>query len=167
MLRRTMMLLMAGDAATSCTRVAPTVSTIVLPSAPPPTKIERLLIWFPANDSAVDAKKMADAFAVQLAPFGVAVKAGRSTALELDRGDDQKPFVVAFKPTHRLEIDVAGSVSIGGMAGTNLLQSALRVSLYDANGKTPIRAYTLPHRPNTDSASVTLIVEKLKADGYL
>jgi hypothetical protein len=162
MIRRSMLLTMGGSVLASCSS-KPALTTVARPLTSQPTKIERLLLWLPADGATIDVKETALEFVAQLSPFGVAVKVGRSTTLELDREDDQKPIISAFQPTHRLEIDVARSITMG----SGFSAAALKAALYDANGKDPVRVYVVTQRGSDGTKFVNLIVMKLQADGYL
>ncbi len=167
MLRRTLILVVAGGMASSCGTAPPALQTVALRSAPPAKKIERLLIWLPADDAALDPLVTANTFKSQLEPLGVAVQIGRSTALELSRADDQKLFIAGFKPTHRLEIDIAGRVGRAGVIGDTLSVSVVRVALYDATGATPLRAFTYGPIHVNDRTLAGTVVNELKTQGYL
>jgi hypothetical protein len=97
----------------------------------PTGRIERLLLWLPANDVILDGKAAEKAFATALAPYGVAVQVGRTKPLELERSNDQRTLIASFNPTHRLELDIVDATSRS--AGSVTMTSAtLRGVLYPA-----------------------------------
>jgi len=163
-----MIRVLAASVVASCTPPAPTLKALSTASAPPASKITRLLIWLPADDSAADVKVMALQFTSKLSALGVAVQIGRSNALELDRADDQKPFIAGLKPTHRLEIDILASLSGGGLGANKRGPTAfLRVALYDATGKTPLRSFSYGPANKFGGEFAEMILSKLKEDGFL
>ncbi len=166
-----MIAMLAASVVASCTK-EPKLSALSTASAPPASKITRLLIWLPSDDSAADAKEMALQFTSKLSALGVAVQIGRSTALELDRGDDQKPFVAAFKPTHRLEIDTIATVRYSGGMVSAIVHGQtpttyLKVALYDATGKTSLRSFSYGPAHKFGGEFAETILAKLKEDGFL
>lgn len=169
MIRRSMFAMFAASVVASCTPPPPTLKAISPASAAPTSKITRLLIWLPADDSAADVKVMALQFTSKLSALGVAVQIGRSNALELDRGDDQKPYIAGFKPTHRLEIDVLVSLLSGGGLGVAKRgpTAFLKVALYDAMGKTPLRSFSYGPANKFGGEFAQTILAKLNEDGFL
>src|SRR5262245_56769170 len=103
-LRRELVVTAAGALASYTT---PRFEVVSASPVPPSAKIQRLLLWLPPSDQAADTTALADGFKAKLAALGIPVTIGRSNALELERADDQKPYIAGFKPTHRLEIGVA------------------------------------------------------------
>ena len=165
--RRSLMFMATTSMIAACRE--PKVYTLGPRIGPPSAKIERLLLWLPADDRALDAKAVADQFRAKLSPFGVVMGVGRSTALELDRSDDQKALIASFRPTHRLEIDIMAS---GMSGGTSLLVSpipwvALKAALYVGDSKTPLQTYEYDRVNRAGTKFVDKMVETLQAAGYL
>lgn len=131
-------------------------------SAVPPRKIERVVVWLSRNDALVNAK-LGDAFVAAFAPYGIAVRVGRATALELNRGEDQARLMNEVNATHRLEIEVATFRQVSGSAA----EWTLTAVLYAGTSRTPLMA--LHYRPggSYDYALAGVVIEKLRERGYL
>src|SRR5687768_13864679 len=71
--------------------------TVVPTGAPPPQKIERLLVWLPEIEF-MDPAGITEAFKTTFAARGVAVEVGVSTRLELDRREAMRSIVARFRP---------------------------------------------------------------------
>jgi hypothetical protein len=162
MQRRLLLAASVGALATAgCQSGGKVLGVTIPPNVPPPKKIERILIWFPPQTAFVDEKKLDPAFVSAFAPYGVTVRAGRSTALELNRGEDQASLMNELKATHRLEIEVAYSRS------SNTSEWILSAALYAGTGRTPL--LTLLYRPSGfyDDGLVRVVMQELREHGYL
>jgi len=150
---------------TSCGPSRPAFTYDVLPVAPPPTKIERLLLWLPPANRFLDDQRVAASFATALAPYGVALETGNTKVMELDRGDDQKSIIQRFNPTHRLEIDIAEmTVSSGRFSGASVVLAGV---LYRRDNKVPLVRFTYDLRSTEAPDLAAKVVERLRATGYL
>jgi hypothetical protein len=171
MLRRSMMLAAIGSLVGACARTVPAFTAKLPPNAPPPTKIERLLLWLPADDSAVNAQQLAEAFRTKLAPYGVSMSVGRARPLELERSDEQQPFMSSFKPTHRLEVDVRKGASTAYATGVIPMTVAGRFTLdlilYAGNSREPLRVFEYGPAYVDTGKYVDRIIDTLRANGYL
>jgi len=126
MRRRTILLTLASGTLAACAanvkplREQPVVAASKPASAPPPSKIQRLLLWLPPH-SATEVRTSAyggtkllfdnavfgDELKKKFQSAGIEVVEGTSTPLELDRRDDQRALMTRFKLTQRFEVDVA------------------------------------------------------------
>jgi hypothetical protein len=175
LLRRTIILVAGGVAASCASQPGSAVlATQIPPSTPPPTKITRLLLWLPADDRALDASLFAVRFTAALAPVGGVVAVGRARPAEADRWADQRRFITAFKPTHRLEIDATQTGStrpIELTPSTTGLIFTLRAVLYAGDGREPLRVFEYgPVRGSTAKTGpgfVDDVVETLRSDDFL
>jgi hypothetical protein len=147
----------------------PQPRTVVPAGAPPPQKIERLLVWLPESEF-MDAASITEAFKTKFAARGVAVEVGVSTRLELDRREAVRSIASRFRPTNLLEFTYKGST-------TQAPNSAREVSLFmigtltDTKGSI-LRQFVFPIR-GTDSKTligqrfVDQVLAKLQEDGYV
>lgn len=147
----------------------PQPQTVVPTGAPPPQKIERLLVWLPESEF-MDPAGITEAFKTTFAARGVAVEVGVSTRLELDKGAAVRSIVSRFRPTNLLEFTYKGST-------TQAPNSRREVSLYmigtltNTRGTT-LRQFVFPIR-GTDSKTligqrfVDQILAKLQEEGYV
>ena len=136
------------------------------PTAPPPAKMQRLLLWLPSGDKSLEWSFLASQLAKALAPYGVAVETGRAHRLEISRSDDQKALIESFRPNYRLEIDlvVATSTTIGG---TTNMRTTMVGTLYDGTGRTPLARFHHRARSMVSPELVPEIVEMFRKGGYL
>ena len=135
-------------------------------AAPPPVKMQRLLLWLPPDDKTVDWALFARQLASALAPYGVSVEAGRSIRLSLSRSDDQKASIASFNPTYRLEIDIADATSVG--SGTVTAASIIVMgALYRGASRTPVAKFHHHARSRTVPELVPQLVEMFRKGGYL
>jgi hypothetical protein len=151
---------------TSCGPSRPAFTYDVLPAAPPPTKIERLLLWLPPANRVLDDQRVAASFATALAPYGVALETGNTKVMELERGDDQKSVIQRVNPTHRLEIDIAEMTmsSTGRFSGASVVLAGV---LYRRDSKVPLVRFTYDLRSREAPDLAAKVVERLRATGYL
>jgi hypothetical protein len=135
---------------------------VMAPPIVPASKIERVLIWLPPETGLVsaDTGKM---FVAALSSYGVTAEVGRSTALELNRGEDQAPLMNELKATHRLEIEVASYSQIRNYSA----EWTLAILLYAGTGRTPLMR--LRYRPDSfyDKMFAGVVVQKMREYGYL
>ncbi|MBN9090034.1 MAG: hypothetical protein J0J01_24245 [Reyranella sp.] len=131
-------------------------------NAPPPRKIERVLIWLPPETGLASAK-LGDAFVAAFVSQGVPARVGRGTALELNRGDDQAALMNELKATHRVEVEVASYRQVGG----NFAQWTLVVGVYAGTSRTPLMALRYQPSGYSDYALAGMVVQKLVERGYL
>jgi hypothetical protein len=131
-------------------------------NAPPPTRIERVLVWLPPQQGLVSAK-LGDAFVSAFAPYGVPVRVGRATALELNRGEDQARLMNELGATHRLEVELASFRQVGGSSA----QWTLAVMLYGGAGRTRLMTFQYEPAGFYDYALAGVVVQKLRERGYL
>lgn len=161
--------LMLGLAA--CTS-SPTMTVVTPATAPPATKIGRLLVWLPPSQL-MSFEVVRQAFKAKLAAHGVAAEVGMSQPLELDRTDAQREIVRSLNPTHRLEFDAAGSVTLGNYGTSSGFASAkLLGRLYQMGEKAPLRTLVFSVRgaatPKLIGESLAdSVVEKLQEEGFL
>ena len=135
-------------------------------AAPPPVKMQRLLLWLPPDDKTVDWPIFARQLASALAPYGVTTETGRSTRLSLSRSDDQKASIASFNPTYRLEIDITDATSVG--SGTVTAASIIVMgALYRGAGRTPLAKFHHHARSRTVPELVPQLVEMFRKGGYL
>jgi hypothetical protein len=163
MQRRTFLVTTVGALATAgCLSEGKLLQVTAPPNAPPPTRIERVLVWLPPQESLVNAK-LGDAFVSAFAPYDVPVRVGRATALELNRGEDQARLISELKATHRLEVEVASFRQVSGTPA----QWTLAVSLFNGTSRRPLM--TLQYRPASsyDYSVAGVVVQKLRELGYL
>lgn len=169
--RRRFLLGMAGviSAAvlTACTERAPTFVVEPTPAAaPPPVKMQRLLLWLPSDDKTVEWSFIATQLAASLAPYGVTVETGRYQRLEISRSDDQRALIENFKPTYRLEIDM-GAATSSTIGSTTNVQINLVGTLYQGASRTPFARFHHRARSRTVPELVPQVVETFKKGGYL
>ena len=181
MLRRTMVLGLGCGALAACANVPPPPSgdkPLAQPAnAPPPQKIQRLLVWIPPPSAGeikmpsgarkapmFSGERFAAELKKQLEPHGVEVGVGTGSGFELDRRDEQKALMARLKPTHRLEVDVGNT-----FASQYATIGQMRWVLYDAGDTKPVRARSVAITPNRDD-SVALAddaAKRLEAEGFL
>jgi hypothetical protein len=146
-------------------------------NAPPPEKIQRLLLWIPppaatqipsldihGKVSFFNSARFAEELKKRLEAHGVQVVVGTSSGYELDRRDEQKVLTARLKPTHRLEVDVSGSLS-----AKYATLGQLRWVLYNAGDTTAVRTRSVVVSPQRDD-SIALAddaVKRLEAEGFL
>lgn len=164
--RRLLLAIPSVAVLTSCGPSRPAFTYDVLPAAPPPTKIERLLLWLPPANYVLDDKRVAASFAAALAPYGVALETGNTKPMELERSDDQKSAIQRFNPTHRLEIDIAEMTasSMGRFSGATVVLGGV---LYRRDSKVPLVRFTYDLRSREAPDLAAKVVERLRAAGYL
>jgi hypothetical protein len=135
--------------------------------APDVDKVTRLLVWLPQSSAMFDAANVAKSLRTKLAATGVAVEIGTSQPLELDRGDAQRARIAAFRPSHRLDLDLASATSFG--SGVSLV--SVNGKLYVGIGKTPIRTLLFLSRgkaggtPADADRIADELIQKLQASG--
>jgi hypothetical protein len=165
--RRSILAMLAAPLA-SCSSKAAKFSFEAASGAPPPTRIERLLLWVPAGFAAgADTKQVINAFSAKLGRFGVAVKVGQSSRLELDRSDAQRPFMETFKPTHILEVIRLSGVLENGRVVDMFSATSFRAQLFDAGSHRWLRTYTYGGSGDPGPLFVDEVLNQLRADGYL
>ncbi len=127
--------------------------------APDVDKVTRLLVWLPQGGAAFDAANVARSLRTKLAATGVVVEIGTSQPLELDRGDAQRSRIAAFRPSHRLDLDLTSATATGG--SVSLVSVTGR--LYAGAGKVPIRTvfFLSQGRVGGTPASADRIVDEL------
>ena len=163
MQRRTFLATATGALATAgCMPEGKLLQVTAPPTTPPRAKIERVLIWLSPNIT-LASEKLGDAFVAAFAPYGVPVKVGRASALELNRGDDQAKPMTEIQATHRLEIEVGSFRSGGGIPA----EWTLVVSLYAGTARRPIMALQYKPAGFSDYSVATVVVQKLREYGYL
>ena len=174
MSRRLLLLASSGVLLAACSPSDPAFIYRASPSTTPPEKMQRLLLWLPPNDDYLDGKGVSTAFVAALAPYRVAVETGRSSRLELARSEDQKALIEQFKPTYRLEIDVVEGTSEAhsitsttSSTKTTATSIILRGVLYRGADRTPLARFHYRAKSKSAPVFVALVVEKLRADGYL
>ncbi len=181
MLRRTMTLGLGCGVLAACVNVPPPPNgdkPLSQPAnAPPPQKIQRLLVWIPPalageiktpggtrKAPMFSGERFAAELKKQLEPRGVEIGVGTSSGFELDRRDEQKALAARLKPTHRLEVDV-GSAFVSQYATVG----SMRWVLYNAADTQPVRSRSVAITPNRDD-SVALAddaAKRLEAEGFL
>jgi hypothetical protein len=181
MLRRTMTLGLGCGVLAACVNVPPPPNgdkPLSQPAnAPPPQKIQRLLVWIPPPQAAeiktssgarkapiFSGERFAAELKQQLELHGVEVAVGTSSGFELDRRDEQKALAGRLKPTHRLEVDVGNTY-----ASQYATFGQMRWVLYNAGGTQPVRSRSVAITPNRDD-SVALAddaAKRLEAEGFL
>ncbi len=162
MQRRALLIAAVGAVVVSGCSPEKRLQVIAPAAAPPPTKIQRVLIWMPGGEAVVDARSLEKAFETALTPLGVSTGFGRSNLLELNRGDDQKRAMDALAASHRLEIDIVA-------ASYSRYQSSrvLRVVLYAGTGRAPLMIFTYESGSSDVDILAALVVKKLQERGYL
>jgi hypothetical protein len=134
--------------------------------APPPVKMQRLLLWLPPDDKTVDWALFASQLGSALSPFGVTTETGRSIRLSLSRSDDQKASIARFNPNYRLEIDIADATSVG--SGTVTAASIIVMgALFRGDSRTPLARFHHHARSRTVPQLAPEIVEMFRKGGYL
>jgi hypothetical protein len=144
-------------------------STIVPAGAPPPQKIERLLVWFP-DDAFLDTAAVTQAFKTKFAAHGVAVEVGVSKRLELDKREAQRAIIAGFRPTNVLDFGYRGTSYSGGYGGQNVILSMIG-SLTDMRGRT-LRQFVFPVSGSHSKSLigpkfVDQVLATLQAEGYV
>lgn len=159
--------IIGAAALTACAERTPTFILEATPAAaPPPVKMQRLLLWLPSGDESLEWSFLSSQLAKALAPYGVAVETGRAHRLEISRSDDQKKMIESFRPTYRLEIDlvVATSTTIGG---TTNMRTTMVGTLYQGASRTPLARFHHRARSMVSPELVPEIVEMFRKGGYL
>ena len=171
LLSRRLFLMASGGAVSStvlaaCTAPDPSFTHTAPPVSSRPARMERLLLWLPADDDRLDGAGLAAKFVKSLEPYGVRVETGRSTRLEIDRSADQKEAIEKFRPTYRLEIDIpmGASATRGSTVATSFFVRGL---LYSGAGRAPLAQFQYHARSKQAPRFVDEVVEKLKVGGYL
>lgn len=159
--RRLPLAVLASLLLSACAPKTVGVSMVAPPAAPPAGKIERLLVWFAVNNM-VDAAAVGQGLKAKLLERGIAVEFGASQPLELDRAEAQRPLISRFKPTYRLEIDVASS-----QRSSNGSFVIVRASLYRGNGASPVRIISFTSGGRASANLTEAIVDKLQGDGLI
>lgn len=165
--RRLVFIVLAALALGACVPEMPPLRVDKPAGAADADKVTRLLIWLPQGSAMFDAANVAKSLKAKLSASGVAVDVGTSQPLELDRGDAQRARVVAFRPSHRLDLDLASATGTG--AGVSLV--TVTGKLYAGTGKTPIRTLFFMTRGKvggTPSAADRIaddLIQKLQLSG--
>lgn len=162
MQRRSLLIAAIGAVVVSGCDPEKRLQVIAPAPAPPPTKIQRVLIWMPGGEAIVNVRSLEKAFETALAPLGVSAGFGRSNPLELNRGDEQKRAMDALAATHRLEIDIVAA-SYGGYQSSRVL----RIVLYAGTARAPLMIFTYESGSSDVDVLAGLVVKKLRERGYL
>jgi hypothetical protein len=183
MLRRSFVVTLAGSLIGGCAKVTP--APVEIPAdAPPPSKIRRLLVWLPApsatetarpglttSKSLFDNEVFVSELRQKLQPFGVEIAVGTSSGSERDRRDEQNALVARFRPTHRLEVDVARVVVARDYSrmGGDVTGAFMKWSLFDTQAGRLVRSkpFGATGDPAVTRAHVDSAVEYLAAQGFL
>ncbi|CAN5905514.1 hypothetical protein BH11PSE3_BH11PSE3_33480 [soil metagenome] len=164
MQRRTFLVMSAGALATTgCLSDEERLQVTTSSNAPPPTRIERVLLWLPPQTGLASAK-FGEAFVSAFAPYGVTVRVDRAKALELNRGEEQAASMSEMEATHRLEVEVA-TLSQGGSMPSS--QSTFIVSFFIGTSTRPVATFRYVTSSYYDYALAGLVVKKLRGLGYL
>jgi len=165
-LGRRALLALTGITLAEAVRAAPAdLSYSLSKTAPPPRRIERLLVWLPPDDKAVDSAGFATALSTALASYGTVVQIGRAKPLELDRATDQAPLAASFKPTHRLEIGTSSGSISSGLSRREW--AVVKLVLYQGEAKTVSALFTFSAAGRQISEMAGVLVGKLKLEHYL
>jgi hypothetical protein len=167
--RRLFLLASGGAAGASVLAACETASNFVyepLASGPPPVKIQRLLLWLPTNDDVIDGRRITAEFVRDLAPYGVAVEAGRANRLQISRADDQREIVQRFQPNYRLEIGFSGGHR-ATYGSASSLSTLVQAQLYRGASATVLARFSYHAQSRDVPRFVQQVVENLKTGGYL
>lgn len=189
MIRRALLIAVLLGSAGACGHIPPVPdgSTPLDKAAdsPPPSKIQRLLVWLPpAPAGEVQLRRLIGREQVRLFDVvdfgnelkrllearGVRVLVATSSGFELNRADEQKNLIAQFKPTHRLELEISGSVVRSPVASTSEYQTGIvRLTLYNGEGTEIVRSRTIRIVPNRDDAYALAwdVVKRFEIEGFL
>lgn len=162
-----MVVVLAALALAACVSDMPPLRIDKPAGAPDVDKVTRLLVWLPQGSATFDASNVTKSLRAKLSASGVAVEIGTSQPLELDRGDAQRPRIAAFRPSHRLDLDINSATATGG--SVSLVSVTGR--LYAGAGKTPIRTLFFLSRgraggtPAEADRIVNELIQKLQTSG--
>jgi hypothetical protein len=185
--RRAMVLTLGSGILVACApnvkplREQPIVAASKPADAPPPSRIQRLLLWLPPPTATqvrtslyggtkllFDNSVFGGELKKQFQSAGIDVVEGTGTPLELNRGDDQRALMARFKLAQRFEVDVVNVESM--QQGTRSSSIAfMKWQLFNANSSSAMRfgnfAVTGDRQNLTERADY--IFAQLKLEGFV
>lgn len=186
MIRRTFLAAILAGGMSACAPPPPRPVTLVAaPDGPPPSKIQKLLVWLPPTQAGelnvpaafgstkrvhvFDFSAFGDELRRQFEGHGVQVLIGTSSGFELDRADEQRKLRAQFRPTHRLEVDMSYRSAESTMAGSARGAAGFLWRLYNGEDAKPVRAGAFSANAQQDYsiASADGLVKRLDEAGYL
>lgn len=164
MKRRTLLLATVAPLATAgCMTGGKVMGVVTSPDSPPPTRITRLLIWFPPANNLLVVDRLGRAFKTELGAYDVAVAIGQSTPLELDRARDQAPALQEIRANYRLEIEVVSSYQSRRLGASGLVAA----NLFAGTNRTPVLTVMYRMSDSFSTGLASAIVQTLRERGYL
>ncbi len=165
--RRALLVVLAPLALGACGGAElPPLSVTKPAGAPEVDRVTRLLVWLPPTTYLFNSSNMAKSLRAKFSATGAAVDVGTSQPLELDRADAQRSLVAAFRPSHRLDLEMNSATSTGSVSSV-----LVTGRLYAAGGRVPVRTISFLSRGQAGGTSAQAdkvadeLIEKLKASG--